>query len=321
MDSVASDPVCSDDYWPCTCEVIKTSTGSNQLRISCNQIRNVEIVQAVFKRTPPADVHSFYMQILFDYGITGNTYIPRDIFDGTWVRNIYLTCQTDRIPYLHIDPNAFYSSKLYLEHLHIENCDMGSSSSNYWNSQYSDFKFLKSLTFSRTKHFYNSLEDFPSVFSLTTLNMTHSDNFEKLIPNIHNKFPNLVNLVMNYCPNMTANVVNRDDLSFINMGLEIVTMNGNQMSDLATEIFLKTLAYYSSNEILRSFSFMNNNLTRLPNIAKFPNLTHLRLDNNNLTSENFSLAQLNGTGLQILTLSSCGLKNIKPGTLEGLHSK
>jgi Leucine-rich repeat (LRR) protein len=141
--------------------------------------------------------------------------------------------------------------------------------------------------------------------------MTHSDNFEKLLSHPHNeKFPNLVNLVMNFCPNITAMVY-----PIAYRVLETVTMNGNQMSDLVAENILKK--FFS----VRSLSFMNNNLTRLPNIAKFRNLTHLRLDNNNLNSENFFLAQLNGTGLQILTLSSCGLKNIKPGALEGLHSK
>ena len=86
MDSVASDPVCSDDYWPCTCEVIKTSTGSNQLWISCNQIRNVEIVQAVFKRTPPADVHSFHMTILHSADSIPIVRLPRySAENGQWL--------------------------------------------------------------------------------------------------------------------------------------------------------------------------------------------------------------------------------------------
>jgi hypothetical protein len=309
MHSVASDPICSDDYWPCTCEVIKTSTGSSQLMISCNQIRNVEIVQAVFKRTPPADVHSFFMTILYNPETWGTFYIPRDFFYYSRIRNIYLTCQSqsDKNPDLNIHPDAFSNSKLYLGHFHIENC--GTQYSEW--KVFEDYTFLRSLTFSRTNNFYNSLQYFPSLFSLTTLNMTHSDNFEKLLSHPHNeKFPNLVNLVMNFCPNITAMVY-----PIAYRVLETVTMNGNQMSDLVAENILKK--FFS----VRSLSFMNNNLTRLPNIIKFRNLTHLRLDNNNLNSENFFLAQLNGTGLQILTLSSCGLKNIKPGALEGLHSK
>jgi Leucine-rich repeat (LRR) protein len=117
---------------------------------------------------------------------------------------------------------------------------------------------------------------------------------------------------VNYCPSITAEIA-------CFQGLEIIIMNSNQIGDLETEKITKKLPSDTS-KTLRLFSLMDNGLTRLPNINEFTNLTHLRLDNNNLTSENFSLALLNGKRLQTLTLSSCNLKNINPGALDGLYS-
>ncbi|XP_046453329.1 uncharacterized protein LOC124200961 [Daphnia pulex] len=312
MDLVATGPVCSDDYWPCTCKVVNTSAGVNRLQIHCDQIRYVGIVKAVFERTPSADVHSFYMTIPETSGS-----MLEYLFQRSIVRNIYLTCQTDSTIFK-INTYSFTSLKNYLESFHIDNCDLRDLSESEWNT-FSNFHFLKSLTFSRTKKFNkDNLKYFPRQWSLTTLNITHSYNFETLFSHyaVHEKFPRLVNLVMNYCPNVTTSAEYLEmSLYLLRIGFEIVEMNGNQFSDVDAENILKQFSYRSE-ETLRSFSLRENRLTQLPNIDKFPALAHLRLDNNNFTNENFSLAQLNGSRLQTLTLSSCNLKNIKPHALE-----
>lgn len=307
MDLVASTgPVCSDDYWPCTCKVANsTSSGYNRLQIHCDQISYVEIVKAVFERTPSADVQSFYMTIPETYGHVSANFFKRSI-----VRNMYLSCQTDRTS-LCLDMYSFTSVSNFLESLHIDNCDLSTIN---WQT-FDRFHFLKSLTFSRTIN----KPIFPSR-SLTKLNVTHLYHFENLFSDAN--YPSLVNLVMNYCPNFTSSEEYlKTSLQLLGCnGFEIVEMNGNQFSDVDAEKLLNQFSY-GSKETLRSFSLRENRLTRLPNIDKFPALAHLRLDNNNFTNENFSLAQLNGTRLQTLTLSSCNLKNIKPHALEGLHSK
>lgn len=310
MDLVATRSVCSDDYWPCTCKVVNTSAGVNRLQINCDQISDIAIVKAVFERTPSADVHSFYMTIPETSGS-----IPENFFKRSIVRNMFLTCQTDSTyrGYLYLHMYSFTSVSNFLESFHIDNCDLSLFDwSTFWN-----FHFLKSLTFSRTKQFNEGFfQSFPR-HSLTKLNITHySYNFENLFSDAN--YPSLVNLVMNYCPHFTSSEEYlKTSLQLLRCnGFEIVEMNGNQFSDVDAEKLLNQFSY-GSKETLRSFSLRENRLTRLPNIDKFPALAHLRLDNNNFTNENFSLAQLNGTRLQTLTLSSCNLKNIKPHALEG----
>lgn len=308
MDLVATSPVCSVDYWPCTCKVVNTSAGVNRLQINCDQISDVAIVKAVFERTPSADVHSFYMTIPETYG-----YMSENFFKRSIVRNMYLSCQTDRT-YLNLHMHSFTSVSNFLESFHIDNCDLSHAD---WETFY-NFHFLKSLTFSRTINAINK-PIFPG-HSLTKLNVTHLYNFENLFSDAN--YPSLVNLVMNYCPHFTSSEEYlKTSLQLLRCnGFEIVEMNGNQFSDVDAEKLLNQFSY-GSKETLRSFSLRENRLTRLPNIDKFPALAHLRLDNNNFTNENFSLAQLNGSRLQTLTLSSCNLKNIKPHALEGLYSK
>jgi hypothetical protein len=316
MDLVATGAVCSDDYWPCTCKVVNTSAGVNRLQIHCDQIRYVGIVKAVFERTPSADVHSFYMTIPETSGS-----IPEYFFKRSIVRNMHLSCQTDRT-YLSLDMYSLTSVRNFLESFHIDNCDL-----SYINWEtFDNFHFLKSLTISRTinKGILPGHFNFPFHFNifpgLINLNVTHLYNFENFFSDA--KYPSLVNLVMNYCPSVYSSVEYlKTSLDFLrNNGFEIVEMNGNQFSDVDAEKLLNQFSY-GSKETLRSFSLRENRLTRLPNIGSFPALAHLRLDNNNFTNENFSLAQLNGSRLQTLTLSSCNLKNIKPHALEGLYSK
>lgn len=306
---VSTAAVCSPDYWPCSCELSQNSKGVNQLVIRCNG-KSLDIVTAVFERTRQVEIHSVHVTV----PESEHKPIPRHIFHSNIIRNLHLSSQSDKT-YLKIESDAFFSSKLFLGNLHVENCDV---TELHCRNFLFGFHFLKTLAFSRAKYFNNfdkhgSFSQFylPQLMSLTTLNISHSSGLEDFLlfgSDIH-----LAKLVIDNMSNFTAIL---ESQFLVRHPFEQISTNGNRIEDLDVETLSNHLAFQSK-ETLRSFSLSDNSLTRMPKIDRFPRLINLTLDNNKLNRENFSLSQLNGTQLQTLSLSSCDLRTFKSNGFKG----
>lgn len=308
---VCSAAVCSPYYWPCSCELSKESKSRGQLVIRCNEVKSNVIVKAVFERTPQVDIHSVYVKVRKS---EGNEPIPRNLFHSNIVRNLYLTCESNKT-LLQIGRDAFHSSRFFLEHLHLDNCDLSRLD---YSAFLFEFHFLRTLTFSRSILFtnWNQALRFPRLISLKTLGVTDSSGFVMPIYLMREKIPYITDLVVDNLKNSTATLQKlTKTLKGYPLRLENISMNGNQIENMDAEIYLSQLVTQTS-ESLQSLSLKDNNLTQLPKIDKFPKLTILKLDNNKLNSENFSLSQLNGTKLKSLSLSSCDLQTLKPNALK-----
>ncbi len=323
--NVAVGSRCTEDYWPCSCHQLNTSTNQSRLVIHCNEARSVRIVGLMLRRTSSSDIHAFYMTLPEEQSRKQNqdrelntAHFWEGFFAYVNVQNIHLTCPTNNFQ-LTFSTDVFSYASLSIEHIHVDNCDVTLINWSFLR----DLFFLKRLTFSRIPNL--QLWNLPELISLNTLNITYlSVIHDGFTPPSNTSMPYLTSLIIDdskiYPESSIDEFLGRTLEHFLNQYryLESVSMNGYQMGDSSlTHIFSMLSHETKRNNALRTLSLANNGLTRIPKLEVFPNLVTLILDKNNFTKlENYSL-QRDGSQLRILSLSSCRIHSIEPAALEG----
>lgn len=254
--------LCTQNYSPCVC----TLDANGNIYISCeaNLCFEDQIleIQKVFRRT--TDTEIFEVQIMFTNRCS--TYFPADFLGDKLINHLLIGNElpltgpgpNDNYVKLTIDPLAFQSTRSYTTQLYFKNID-----------------FFEQLDFG----FLNGFDNLQSIIILDYHNLP----LQYLPP-----LASLTSLYINNCERYAGNgssavcEFNFPDLTPAK--LEYLSLFETYLKDESANQIVASLASSSSAFFIQYIDMGVNNLTALPNnIASFPTLNHLDLQENSIT--------------------------------------
>ena len=270
-----------ENYSPCICPILANHINDNNdisFELHCNGV-TIEEVTEVFEFTTAADIEMLQLMI------TGSTvFITKDIFVNHRITfSIFLkaTRQSNENVLLHIHREAFHSSRDFLQEFQIRDYDM----------RILNFDFLSG---------FNSLV-------MLSIMGCNNVNLSSLPP-----LPSLYSLYISYCTGLN----DWTELPQLVNGLENLSLNDNDLSDVAVDHFLKWIHTGPSKNSLTRLCLDYNALTRIPSrIKHFSRLKDITFR----YQQNQGFGKLSVVSfpnfLEKLDLSFCNITDIEPDIL------
>ena len=273
---------CAQNDSPCSCGFVL-----NSLSVECYGI-SVESVRDEFQRLNDPNIYYLAGYLSSDDATIS---LPTDFLGNTSVTGgIYISHSIDDVKYpnLVINPLAFRASQKSLSReFKVSNVDFGLQK---------DFNFL------------NGFDKLEQLSFLSAYNLTA---FQYLPP-----LPSLQKLSVEHCE-YQLNQIAFPDLSPAK--LKNLQLWDNEISDEKADEIVAKLAASTSANSLEVLNLESNSLTRIPSQvgSHFPELHVINLRGNSISHISSSSLNFTSPYLELLHLSSNGLKTIENGSFVG----
>ena len=282
---------CKQNNSTCSCDFTL-----NLIDVNCQDV-SVESIRDEFQRLNDPNIYAFSGYLSSD-GVTDIISLPADFLGNTSVTSaIYIDLRwrgpwhsiyEDKYPNLVINPLAFRASQKSLSReFKVSNVDL---------SLQKDFNFL------------NGFDKLEQLSFLSAYNLTA---FQYLPP-----LPSLQKLSVEHCE-YQLNQIAFPDLSPAK--LKNLQLWDNEISDEKADEIVAKLAASTSANSLEVLNLESNSLTRIPIQvgSHFPELHVINLGGNSISHISSSSLNFTSPYLELLHLSSNGLKTIENGSFVG----